>query len=75
MSIELPEAKILAEQKIREVRGKVIKSFGLQDYERLQRIGMMNKNLKDFERLVHAKVELVKSRGNVILVKLSNGMN
>jgi formamidopyrimidine-DNA glycosylase len=75
MSIELPEAKILAEQMNAELRGKVIRSFNLQGYERLQRIGMLNRNLKDFDQLVHEEVESVVSRGNVILVKLNNGMN
>jgi formamidopyrimidine-DNA glycosylase len=75
VSIELPEAKILAEQMNKELRGKAIKSSNLQDYERLQRIGMLNKNLKDFDQLVHGKVESVVSRGNVIRMKLNNGMN
>ena len=46
MSIELPEAKILAEQMNRELRGKRIKSYHLQDYERLQKIGMLDKDTK-----------------------------
>ncbi len=75
MSIELPEARILAEQMAKELSGKVIRSFSLQDYGRLQRIGMLNKNIKDFERLVDSKIESVISRGNVIRVKLNNGMN
>ena len=48
MSIELSESKILAEQMNNELRGKRIKSYRLQDYERLQRIGMLNKDIKDF---------------------------
>jgi formamidopyrimidine-DNA glycosylase len=75
MSIELPEAKILAEQMNEELRGKAIKSFNLQGHERLQRIGMLNKDPKDFDQLVHGEVESVVSRGNVIRVKLNNGMN
>jgi len=75
MSIELPEAKILAEQMNRELRGKRIKSYHLQDYERLQRIGMMDKDLKSFDHLFDGRVEFVISRGNVIRVKLDNGMN
>ncbi len=75
MSIELPEARILAEQMATELSGKVIRSFSLQDYGRLQRIGMLNKNIKDFDRLVDSKIESVISRGNVIRVKLNNGMN
>ena len=75
MSIELPEAKILAEQMNKELRGKHIKSCHLQDYEKLQRIGMLNKDIKDFDQLVNGEIESVISRGNVIRVKLNNGTN
>jgi len=75
MSIELPEAKILAEQMSKELRGKRIKSCHLQDYERLQRIGMLDKDTKSFDQLVNGRIESVISRGNVIRVKLDNGMN
>ena len=75
MSIELPEAKILAEQMNKELRGKRIKSCHLQDYERLQRIGMLDKDIKSFDQLVNGKIESVLSRGNVIRVKLDNGTN
>ncbi len=75
MSIELPEAKILAGQMNKELRGKRIKSCHLQDYERLQRIGMLDKDTKSFDQLVNGKIESVISRGNVIRVKLNNGMN
>jgi hypothetical protein len=74
MSIELPEAKILAEQMDEELKDKRVKSCLLRDYERLQRIGMMNKDLKSFDKLVDGKIEFVISRGNVIHVKLDNGM-
>jgi len=75
MSIELPEAKILAEQMNKALRGKRIKSYHLQDYERLQRIGMLDRDTKSFDELVDGKIEFVISRGNVIRVKLNNGMN
>jgi len=75
MSIELPEAKILAEQMNKELRDKRVKSCHLRDHERLQRIGMMDKDTKSFDRLVDGKIEFVTSRGNVIRVKLDNGMN
>ena len=75
MSIELPEAKILAEQMNKELRGRCIKSYHLQDYERLQKIGMMDKDTKSFDQLVNRKIESAISRGNVIRVKLNNGMN
>ncbi|NWG10925.1 zf-TFIIB domain-containing protein [Candidatus Bathyarchaeota archaeon] len=75
MSIELPEAKILAEQINKELRGKRVKSYHLQDHERLQKIGMMDKDTKSFDKLVNGKIESVISRGNVMRVKLDNGMN
>ncbi|UCC59031.1 MAG: hypothetical protein JSW14_03810 [Candidatus Bathyarchaeum sp.] len=75
MSIELPEAKILAEQMNKELRGKRFKSWCSKDCERLQRIGMMNKDLSIFNQLVDGKIEFIRSRGNVIHVKLDNGMN
>jgi formamidopyrimidine-DNA glycosylase len=75
MSIELPEARILAEQMNKELRGKCVKFYGLQDYKKLQAIGMLNKDVKDFDQLVNRKVESVTSRGNVICVKLDNEIN
>jgi len=75
MSIELPEAKILAEQMNKELLGKHIKSYHLQDYERLQRIGMLSKDITSFDQLVNRKIESVISRGNVILVKFDNEIN
>ncbi|UCE44172.1 MAG: hypothetical protein JSV57_01395 [Candidatus Bathyarchaeota archaeon] len=75
MSIELPEAKILAEQMNSELAGKRIKSYHLQDHERLQRIGMLDRDTKSFDHLVNGEIESVISRGNVIHVKLNNGMN
>ncbi len=75
MSIELPEAKILAEQMNSELRGKRIKAYRLQDYERLQKIGFMNKDLRSFDQLVDGEVESVISRGNAIHVKLNNEVN
>jgi len=75
MSVELPEAQILAEQMSKELLGKQIKSFQLQDYQKLQRIGFVNKDVKAFDRLVNRKIESVTSRGNVIRVKLDLGVN
>ncbi len=75
MSIELPEAKIFAEQMDRALRGKCVKSYQLQDYERLQKIRMLNKDIESFDQLVNGKIESVISRGNAIRVKLDNGMN
>jgi formamidopyrimidine-DNA glycosylase len=75
MSIELPEAEILGEQMKRELRGKIIESYQLKDHERLQKIGMLNRDSEDFNRILNGRIESVSSRGNVILVKLDNGMN
>lgn len=75
MSIELPEAKILAEQMNKELIGKRVKSYSLKDYERLQRIGFINRDLKAFDQLVNQEVKAVASRGNAIRVNFSNGVN
>jgi len=75
MSIELPEAKILAEQMNKELLGKRIKAYHLKDYEKLQRIGFLNKDIKSFDQLVNGEVESVISRGNAIRVKLNNEVN
>jgi formamidopyrimidine-DNA glycosylase len=75
MSIELPEAKILAEQMNRELRGKRVKSYRLQDCMRLQRLGFVNKDTRPFDKLVGGKIEAVTSRGNVIRVKIDSGVN
>jgi len=74
MSIELPEAYILAKQINEELHGKQIVSLRLEDYERLQRMGFLNRDIRDFEKLVHGKVASSTSRGMVIRVKLDNGM-
>jgi formamidopyrimidine-DNA glycosylase len=75
MSIELPEAKILAEQMNKELHGKRIRSYCLHDYKRLQRIGFMNKDLKSFDQLVNRTVESATSRGNTIRLKLDGKLN
>ncbi len=75
MSIELPEASILAKQMDKELRGKRIKSCHLQDCEKLQKIGFINKDTEAFDQLVNGKIESVASRGNVIHVKLCNKTN
>lgn len=75
MSIELPEAKILAEQMDRELGGKCIKDYCLRDYERLQRIGFINKDIKSFAQLVNRRIESVTSRGNAIRIKLHGKLN
>ncbi|MFX1344430.1 MAG: DNA-formamidopyrimidine glycosylase family protein [Promethearchaeota archaeon] len=75
MSIELPEAYILAEQMNKELIGKQIKSYNLQDYERLQRIGFLNENINEFNLLIDCKIISIISRGNLIRVVLNNDLN
>lgn len=74
MSIEFPEARILAQQMNRELPGKLVKSYDLKDFKKLQRLGS-NKNTSAFNKLVEGKIETVASRGNVIRVKFDNGTN
>jgi formamidopyrimidine-DNA glycosylase len=75
VSIELPEAMILAEQMNSELISKRIRAYRLKDHERLQRIGFMNKDVKAFDQLLNARIVSVTSRGNAILIRLSNGAN
>lgn len=75
MSIELPEAQILAGQMDGELKGKKIESYDLRDYERMQRIGFINKDLTTYQPLIDKTVESVTSSGNTIRVKLDEEMN
>ncbi|HSQ53009.1 MAG TPA: DNA-formamidopyrimidine glycosylase family protein [Acidobacteriota bacterium] len=75
MSVELPESKILAEQMNQKLRGKQVTTFQVKDCERLQKIGMMEKDLTVFNQLVNAKIETIVSRGNVLRIKFDNGIN
>jgi formamidopyrimidine-DNA glycosylase len=75
MSIELPEARILAEQMNRVLKDKRIRSYHLRDCERLQKIGFINRDIKAFDQLVNRKVESVTSRGNAIRMELDEGIN
>jgi formamidopyrimidine-DNA glycosylase len=75
MSIELPEAHILSEQMNKKLRGKQIRSFQLHNYQKLQRLGFVNKDIKAFDRLRNRKIEGVTARGNTIRVKTDLGMN
>ncbi len=59
----------------KELLQKQIESFHLQDYQKLQRIGFVNKDIGAFNRLVNRKIESITSRGNVIRVKLDLGVN
>jgi formamidopyrimidine-DNA glycosylase len=75
MSIELPEAHILASQMNQKLCGEQAAEVQLKNYVRLQKIGCVNRNLADYDRLVGGNVAQVLSRGLVIRVKLDNGWN
>lgn len=75
MSVELPEAQILTEQLTRSLLGKKIKSYDIQDSEKLQKIGFMNKHLKEYDRLVGCQVKSVSCRGVTIRVQMNKKMN
>ena len=75
MSIELPEARILGSQMKEVLVGKVVESYAVKDYERLIKIGFMNRNLDDYEDLLERRIESVDYRGNLILVRFDEGMN
>jgi formamidopyrimidine-DNA glycosylase len=75
MSIELPEAKILADQMNKELKGKRIKSYCLRDCDKLMKIGFINRDSKSFDQLLNREIKSVTSRGNSVLVKLDEMMN
>ena len=75
MSVELPEASIIAKQLGEVLPGKRVSACHVRDYERMQRIGFMNKDLSDYDRLKGGVVEGVASRGNTVHVRLDNAMN
>ncbi len=75
MSVELPEARILADQMNEELPGKQIEACHPRDCERMQKIGFMNRDVGDYQKLIGGRVESVTSRGNSILARLDNGMN
>jgi len=75
MSVELPEASIIAKQLGEVLPGKRVSACHVRDYERMQRIGFMNKDLSYYDRLNGGVVEGVVSRGNTVHVKLDNAMN
>ena len=75
MSIEMPEATILARQMEAELPGRIVTGFELRGCESFQRMGFVNRDLGAFARLVGLTVGSVVSRGNTILVKLSGEQN
>ena len=75
MSIELPEAKILAKQLDQAITGKTIKEYDLKDVERMIKIGFLNEDLSEFKPIKDKKVLGATSRGNTIRVQLSDETN
>ncbi len=75
MSIELPEAIILAKQMHEVLVGKEIESYHLQNFERMQKVGFLNTNIADFDRLINGKISDVRARGNTIRLELDNNVN
>lgn len=75
MSIELPEASILSRQMSSELQRKRVLFYELRNYQRLQKIGFINKSIVDFNKLTGGIITSVISGGNVIQVKLDNGAN
>jgi formamidopyrimidine-DNA glycosylase len=75
MSFEYPEARLLAGQLDETVKGKTVEPYDLKDYEKMRRIGFINRDLGDFKRLVGRRVEGVGSSGNTIRVRLEGEMN
>jgi formamidopyrimidine-DNA glycosylase len=75
MSIELPEAQIIAIQMNKELRGKEVESCALANCEKLQKATFVNKKLEDFNQLVGGKIDSVASRGTVIRSDLDNNRN
>jgi formamidopyrimidine-DNA glycosylase len=74
MSIECPEAYILANQMHKELTGKTIVNYEVQNSQQLQQKGFISTNLV-LDNLVGRKILSVISRGNTIVVKLDHSWN
>lgn len=70
LSIEAPEARILAQQLQGKAAGKTIARHALSDYTRLNKIGMI-KDPETFSKLDGETITMVQSRGNTILFTLT----
>ena len=75
MSIELPEAQILADQLKTVIIGKKVVNYQLKDYDKMQKIGFINKNLSDFEKLINKIISNITARGNVIRIQMTDQVN
>ena len=74
MSVELPEAAILAGQLDEVLPGKRVTSYDLRDIERMVKVGFI-RSPADFRGLGERTVHDVTSRGNTIRVRFNGGMN
>lgn len=74
MSIELPEALIIANQLRERLPRAPVAGYRLVDVARMQKIGFTNRDAADFDMLVGAMVESVAARGNTILVGFDNNI-
>ncbi|MCL1978020.1 MAG: hypothetical protein FWG55_07990 [Candidatus Bathyarchaeota archaeon] len=74
MSIECTEAHILADQMNKELKGKTIINYEVQNSQQLQQKNFISKN-SVLNQLIDRKILSVTSRGNTILVKLDNCWN
>ena len=75
MSFEYPEARLLAAQLDETIKGKTIESYDLRDFEKIHRIGFINRDLDEFKRLIGRKVKQASSSGNTLRVRLDGEMN
>lgn len=72
MSIELPEARIIAEQLGRVLPDVRVAGHTLRNAARMQVIGFINRDEAAFVALKGAAVQEVTSRGNTVLVRFDN---
>jgi formamidopyrimidine-DNA glycosylase len=75
MSVEAPEAYLLATQMRRELVGKQVSAVNLQNCTKLQQIGCVTKDSAAFQLLVGCRVEQVASRGLVLLLGFERGLS
>ncbi len=75
MSVEIPEAIILTNQMNEVLPGKIVNSCVIADFEKLQRIGFMNKDISTYDRLVGSSISQINTKGNVIVIKFNTEQN
>ncbi|MCL2691127.1 MAG: hypothetical protein FWE56_02590 [Candidatus Bathyarchaeota archaeon] len=74
MSLECPEIYILANQMSKELTGKIIVNYEVQNSQQFQQKGFISAN-QVLNYMIGRKILLVTSRGNTIVVKLDNSWN